>query len=321
MFKLQIKSFLLLLAFTHCINSTAQEWVSLLDQNLSKLEGLIGVSNVSKDLQGEISEAGISSGTPLDLNNDPLNKLSMIPESGKDVPKITEKDYGGERSTSFLRLEAEDADDEGGTQVEQYNDSSYNVGFINNNDWLKFKGINLTDVKIITGHVASRFQGGDIEVRLGNTSGILIGTLSILNTGENHDYEFFETSIDAVSGIHDVYFVFKGGSGFLFNVDWLEFTLTSNLTVKFSDADTSPIITSTLNKVEITAYPNPTNGTLTVTNFSENAIISIVDIWGKQIPVNQFMVNENMYMLDLTTVTPGMYILQVNGKTQNIIKN
>ena len=321
MFKLQIKSFLLLLAFAHFINSTAQEWEYLLDKNLSQLEVLMGVSHVHEGLLEETYGIGISRGTPLGSNSDTLNEFSMIPENGEDVLKITGGVYGDERSTSFLRLEAEDADDEAGTQVEQYNDTSYNVGFINNNDWLKFEDINLTDVKILTGHVASRFQGGDIEVRLGSTSGTLIGTMHIVNTGENQDYELFEASINKVSGIHDVYFVFTGGSGFLFNVDWLEFTLTPTTTVQFSDTDTSSKIVSTLNKVEITAYPNPTNGTLTVTNFSKNAVIDIIDIWGKQIPVNQFMVNENMYMLDLTTVNPGMYILQVNGKTQNIIRN
>jgi hypothetical protein len=67
--------------------------------------------------------------------------------------------------------------------------------------------------------------GGTIEIRLDSKRGTLIGEVEITNTKDL--YKEFTTSIDkAATGVHDLYFVFKGGDiqqRNLFNLDWWRF--------------------------------------------------------------------------------------------------
>lgn len=50
--------------------------------------------------------------------------------------------------------------------------------------------------------------------------GKLIGKMDVKSTGGWQTWNTQSCSIEAVSGKHDVYFVFKGGEGYLFNVNW-----------------------------------------------------------------------------------------------------
>jgi hypothetical protein len=73
--------------------------------------------------------------------------------------------------------------------------------------------------------VSSRYFGGQIEVRLDSASGELIGTLKVPYIGDWDDWRLISTDIKAVSGIHDLYFVFKGGQPHeLFRFDWWRFS-------------------------------------------------------------------------------------------------
>lgn len=91
-------------------------------------------------------------------------------------------------------------------------------------DWVKFE-----NVKLDTGH--SRFSvrfgvtdanaGRQIEVRLGSPTGTLMGSLTTTGTGAYDAMEEQQTTISAVSGTFDVYFVFSGGSG-VGNIDYFK---------------------------------------------------------------------------------------------------
>ena len=77
--------------------STPSKWRSLLDKNLSHWDIWMGVPHKTvkiPDFPDPTSEDGMN-GTPLGLNNDPLDTFSVIEENGHQVLKITGQIYGG----------------------------------------------------------------------------------------------------------------------------------------------------------------------------------------------------------------------------------
>jgi hypothetical protein len=96
------------------------------------------------------------------------------------------------------------------------------AGFIDNNDWAAYTGVNLSTAAGIRVKWSSAGAGGTIEFRAGSQTGALLGTLAVANTGSWDTFR--EASIPlATNSSTSLYLVFHGGSGSLFDVD--EFTL------------------------------------------------------------------------------------------------
>ena len=94
----------------------------------------------------------------------------------------------------------------------------------NNNDWIRVKGVDFAkDAKKFEARIAAVSEGSSIEIRLGSENGKLIGTCNIPATGSLETWKTVETAITKTKGIHDVYFVFKGGEGDLFQFNWWQF--------------------------------------------------------------------------------------------------
>ena len=52
----------------------------------------------------------------------------------------------------------------------------------------------------------------------------MLGTLNVGNTGGWQKWELVKPSVNNVTGVHDVFFVFKGDdSNYLFNIDYWQF--------------------------------------------------------------------------------------------------
>lgn len=79
--------------------------------------------------------------------------------------------------------------------------------------------------KRFTATVASALRGGTLEVRTDSISGPLIAELTIPSTGGWECWKTLQADIvKPVTGIQDIYFVFKGRKGCkLFNFDWYKF--------------------------------------------------------------------------------------------------
>jgi hypothetical protein len=74
-----------------------------------------------------------------------------------------------------------------------------NVGWIENGDYVKVKGVAFgSGATSFAARVASAAGGGRIELHL--------------------------DSVNGATGTHDLYFKYTGGSGYLFNVNWWQFT-------------------------------------------------------------------------------------------------
>jgi len=81
-----------------------------------------------------------------------------------------------------------------------------------------------TGAKKFTAAIASKYQGGTIEIRLDSTNGQLVGTLKINSTGSIDNYQAMTCRVKGAKGVHDLWFVFKGqAQKDLFHFDWLKF--------------------------------------------------------------------------------------------------
>ena len=117
-------------------------------------------------------------------------------------------------------IEAESCDYKSGIDVENCSEGGSDVAYIENGDYIGFKDIDLTDVSTLDFRIGSNGAEAALEVRLDAPDGKLIGKMDVKSTGGWQTWSTQSCSIEAVSGKHDVYFVFKGGEGYLYNVNW-----------------------------------------------------------------------------------------------------
>lgn len=100
-------------------------------------------------------------------------------------------------------------------------DGGVYVTNIENGDYLKVRSVDFgKGAKSIEAGVASASNGGKIEIRLDNLNGELIGTVDVKNTGGWQKWATVKSSVKKTTGVHDVYYVFTGGEGELFNFDF-----------------------------------------------------------------------------------------------------
>jgi hypothetical protein len=132
----------------------------------------------------------------------------------------------------YVRQEGETMAWSSGVETEVSSEGGMNVANIENGDYVKVKGAAFgTGATSFTARVASATSGGRIEVRLGSPTGTLAGTCTVPGTGGWQAWTTVSCGISGVSGTQDLYLRFTGGSGFLFNVNWWQFTglATANL--------------------------------------------------------------------------------------------
>lgn len=127
----------------------------------------------------------------------------------------------------YRRVEAETMAWSKGVRVEQNSKTGVYVSDIHNGDYIRVGNVDFgkKGPKSFVADVASALRGGTIEVRLDKEDGELIASLNVPGTGGWEDWKSIETSVVAkATGIHDVYFVFKGRKGpKLFNFDYWQF--------------------------------------------------------------------------------------------------
>lgn len=122
-------------------------------------------------------------------------------------------------------IEAETYNGQSGTATENCGEGGLDVCNIENGDWIVFNNFNFSNNPTgFQARVASATSGGNIEIRLDSSTGTLIGTCPVTGTGGWQTYTTKTCSISGASGVHNLYLKFTGGSGFLFNVNWFQFT-------------------------------------------------------------------------------------------------
>ncbi|MET8147221.1 family 43 glycosylhydrolase [Actinoplanes sp. NPDC049668] len=127
----------------------------------------------------------------------------------------------------FQRQEAETIAWSSGVETEPASEGAMNVANVENGDYIKVKGVAFgTGATSFTARVASATSGGRIELRLGSPTGTLAGTCTVPGTGGWQAWTSVTCGVTGLTGTQDLYLRFAGGSGYLFNVNWWQFTGT-----------------------------------------------------------------------------------------------
>ena len=113
----------------------------------------------------------------------------------------------------------------GGVGTENSSEGSTDVGWIQNGAYTVYNNINLTGDVTFVARVASAGSGGNINVCLDSPTGTVIGTVAVPVTGGWQNWTTVSCNITATTGIHNLYLVYTGGSGYLFNIEWFAFPL------------------------------------------------------------------------------------------------
>ncbi|MEU4497725.1 ThuA domain-containing protein [Streptomyces sp. NPDC023998] len=101
------------------------------------------------------------------------------------------------------------------------------VGDINNGDWISFTPYNLTGSTKLTARISSGGAGGFLEVRTGSATGNLLGSAPVPVTGSWETFQDIDIPLRAVpTRTTELFLVFKGGDGALYDVDDFELSNT-----------------------------------------------------------------------------------------------
>ncbi|MBP0904010.1 carbohydrate-binding protein [Mariniflexile gromovii] len=193
-----------------------------------------------------------------------------------------------------------------GVQTEPSTEGTDNVTSIENGDWLKFEAIDLgSGATQFSARVSSNTTGGSIELRTDSPTGTLVGTLAVTNTGGLQNWKTVSATITKLTGVKDLYFVFTGASGSLFNVNWFQLKeAPSSVALNISTANSSVALNWTLENV-----------TLGTQNIYRNAYLS---------KAGKTLIAENVSGTNYTdaTVSNGetyYYWVEVTDASSNVI--
>jgi beta-xylosidase len=122
----------------------------------------------------------------------------------------------------FQRTEAETIGWEEGIETAKDSIVGVYVTDVSNGDYIKVRSVDFgRGAKSFEASVASASSGGKIEIRIDGKDGKLLETLNVSATGET--WKILSCKVEKTKGIHDLYLMFKGGEGNLFNFDWWQF--------------------------------------------------------------------------------------------------
>lgn len=125
----------------------------------------------------------------------------------------------------YKRVEAETICWSEGMKSEPCSEGGMSVYAKQDNAFIKVQGVDFGDKgpASLQVCVASAHDGGTLEIHMDSSTGPLLGTCSVSNTGGAQVWKTVDCDVASIMGVQDVYFVFKGGPDKQFNVDWWQF--------------------------------------------------------------------------------------------------
>ena len=129
----------------------------------------------------------------------------------------------------YNRVEAETIAFSYGLKNDRLAGDHHYITSIHTGDWIKVRAVDFGQEgapKSFLACVASEEDGGLIEVRLDALNGNVIATIQVPNTGAEDAWKEVEAQIRSrrpIKGVHDVYFLFRGGDKELYNFDYWKF--------------------------------------------------------------------------------------------------
>jgi arabinoxylan arabinofuranohydrolase len=148
--------------------------------------------------------------------------IKKVPWWGKGAPVPSVPQVG--HLNPYVRNEAETICWSEGIKTEPCSAGGMNVCDIDNEDYIKVKGVDFgAGAASFTAGISSATSGGKIEIRLDSLTGKLVGTCKVPATGGWQTWVSKSCAVSGAMGVHDLYFKFTGGNGLLFNFDWWKF--------------------------------------------------------------------------------------------------
>jgi uncharacterized protein (TIGR03790 family) len=111
-------------------------------------------------------------------------------------------------------------DSSGGVQTENCAEGGLDVGSVVDGAYTVYSGVSLTGAETLAVRVASAGAGGNIELHLDSAAGTMLATCTVPVTGDWQTWTTQTCPLSAATGTHDLYLVYTGGAGYLFNVEW-----------------------------------------------------------------------------------------------------
>jgi len=111
-----------------------------------------------------------------------------------------------------------------GLKTERGDNVGMYVTSVHNNDYIQVRAVDFKEGAKSFEINAASVSGGKVEIRLDSVDGTLLGVCEIDDTGSNNTWKNYSTKVKKVKGIHDLYFVFKGGKEELFNLNHWKFS-------------------------------------------------------------------------------------------------
>lgn len=174
-----------------------------------------------------------------------------------------ERTRTGTGTDAYAKIKAAYYNSMKGVQIEPATgDIGHNLSYLNNGDWTTYEGIVFgsgNSPQTFTASVASPYDGGILEIRLGGTSGGLIGEIDIPNTGGWQNWTKVSCKLNkAINGTQTITLVFRGNGGkdgYLYNLNWFKFIkageenvqIPTDMVVSFVSAFTGKYVSTDLN--------------------------------------------------------------------------
>ncbi len=192
-----------------------------------------GSSNLATNSSIAVSNGSFSAQLPAQSVTTFVGQLGggqTDPTPTTTVPPVPTPVAVTERS-AFSTLEVEEFNDikSSTIQIVGAANGGSGIGYINNGDYLVYKKVNFGNGATSFKALVTTNAATSIELRLNSPTGTLIGTLPVASTGGFNAYQEQTCSISNVTGLNDLYLIFKGAV----NID--SFTFTGSQSVKRGD--------------------------------------------------------------------------------------
>lgn len=152
----------------------------------------------------------------LDYNQDGTIKELAWWDDGIGVSPV-------EELNPYKRVEAETMAWSQGIKTAEDDKVGMYVTSIHNGDYIQIKAVDFKKGAKSFEVNAATITKGRIEIRLDNINGKLLGICQIKNTGGWNNWRTFVADTEKIEGVHDLYLIFKGGDGEMFNMDYWKF--------------------------------------------------------------------------------------------------
>jgi beta-glucosidase len=130
---------------------------------------------------------------------------------------------------AYAQTEAESFGSQSGVQLETTTDTGggQDVGFIAPGDSIAYPGLDFgatTAARVITRRASGATGTGNVVYRLDSTTGPILATVPISNTGGWQTWGSVTTNLGiSVTGVHTVFITFTGPGGEFVNLNWFQF--------------------------------------------------------------------------------------------------